>query len=126
MSDASETDAMGLVQADIEETRHELQQTVDELAERLNPKHRMDDARDAVEDAAQRAVTHAGEVARQTVEEVKQLRTMSPDEAAAAARGWVADARRWLDDDRHRKMVLEVAAVAVLLMARRRRRHRRH
>lgn len=125
MTDASDMNSMGLVQADIEQARHELQQTVDELADRLNPKHRVDEALDAVEEAAQRTLAEAQDRARHAVDELKQLRTMTPEEATDVVRSWVDEARRWLEDDRHRKLAAGVAGVVVLLVARRRRRHHR-
>lgn len=125
MSEAQELEAMAVVQADIEDARHQLQETVDELADRLNPKKRADEARVALEEAAQRAASQLGDVSKRAVAQLHQVRRMSPEEAVETMRQWGRRLQELAADERARRRIGGAAAVVLLLLVRHRRQRRR-
>lgn len=116
------TESMAVVQADIAEARQELQETVDLLADRLNPKKRADEMATALTEEARQRIERVSEASRRVLAEAKD---MTPDEAAAAARKGVERAGTWLEDEQHRRLALVAGGLLFLLAVRRARRHRR-
>jgi chromosome segregation ATPase len=66
-TEASAADPVELVKADIEATRAELQETVDELSDRLNPKKQLSHAAESLSETTKRAASEAGSTARHGV-----------------------------------------------------------
>ena len=54
------------IEREIEETRNRMSQNIDELGDRLKPESLKQDAKDAIRDVAQNAVSNVGEQARRT------------------------------------------------------------
>jgi hypothetical protein len=63
-AEESTDDPVGAVKADIEVTRAELQETVDELSDRLNPKTQVHHAADSLAETTKRTATEAASAAR--------------------------------------------------------------
>jgi hypothetical protein len=63
-TDGSTADPVEALKADIETTRAELQDTVDELSDRLNPKTQLRQAAASLTDTTKRAATDAGSAAK--------------------------------------------------------------
>lgn len=117
MGQAEDLESMARVETDIAAARHELQETVDELADRLDPRKRVE----AVAGDARRAADQVAETSRRVLGDLKD---MSPDEAVAAARQGADRAAQWFRQGR-RQQVAVAAAVGVVLLVLRRHRHSR-
>lgn len=122
MSDVDDVESMALIKADIEQARHELQQTVDELADRLNPRKRMDEATEALSAEARRAATRVVDACRQALDQLRDTRHRTPEEALQRLRPILDRLRKAAAEDPRRAAAVAGGAALVLLVAVRHRR----
>jgi hypothetical protein len=79
-------DPVAAVKADIEETRAELQETVDELSDRLNPKVQAHRAAESLSETAKRAATETGSAAHQGAAQARTVAQRQLSRARGAGR----------------------------------------
>lgn len=106
-------DPIDALKADIEETRAELQGTVDELSDRLNPKKQLSDATGSITETARRT-------AAQAEAELKQ----GAEQAQAAAKRGVTQAQR-AASGRERQIAAAMGVTLMVGFVLWRRRHRK-
>jgi hypothetical protein len=84
MAEKPTDDPVGAVKADIEATRSELQETVDELSDRLNPKTRAHHAAQSLAETTRRTATGTGSAAKHGAVRAKSIAQTEVDRARAS------------------------------------------